>query len=261
MSVGGYTSALLVMKLGVSTWAAMLAGGVAAAFLALMVGYPFFRLKGIYFALVTIFLSEVIRLVLEQWSSVTGGTMGLTRIPKPNPIVIPGLFNMDFASKTDYYYLILVLALITILILYAIERSRILVTWNSIRESNDLAASVGVNLNNFKVLAFCICCFFPGIVGAFYSQYMTIIAPNAFGFTFSLYVIVYLIVGGAKRFAGPIIGAIILTLLPELARGLKEFQPFIFAVVMMAVIAFMPQGIVGIPQLLTKFVKERRGHA
>ncbi|MFC1862590.1 branched-chain amino acid ABC transporter permease [Thermodesulfobacteriota bacterium] len=261
MLLGAYTSGLLVLKLGVSTWLALVMGGVAATTLALIVGFPLFRLRGIYFAIVTAFLSEVISLTAKQWSNVTGGTMGLTGIPKPDPIVIPRLLEIGFTSTADMYYLILVLVLITILILYAIEHSRIFTTWISIRESNDLAASVGVNLSNYKVLAFCVCCFFPGITGAFYSQYMGIIEPTSFGFTYSIYVIVYFVVGGVDNFIGPIIGALILTLIPEFARGLKQFEPYVFAGAMILIVHFMPQGIAGIPQLLVKIFKERRGHA
>jgi len=261
MCLGGYTSTLLVMKLGVSTWAALVAGGAATTVLALLVGYPFFRLKGIYFALVTAFLGEVITLIAEQWRSVTGGAMGISNIPKPDPIVIPGLMNMDFTSKIDFYYLILVLTLVTLLILYAVEHSRVGVTWASIRASNALAESVGVNIANYKVLAFCIASFFPGMVGAFYSNYIMVIAPSTFGFVFSIYVIVYLVVGGPRKFLGPIIGALILTFVPELARPLKQFQPYIFAGLIMLVVFWLPEGIVGVPQRLRKIVRERAEHA
>jgi branched-chain amino acid transport system permease protein len=86
---------------------------------------------------------------------------------------------------------------------------------------------------------------------------MGIVTPTSFGFTYSIYVIVYLVVGGARKFIGPILGALILTLIPELARELKQFVPYIFAGVMLLIIAFMPQGIAGIPQLLVKIFKER----
>lgn len=261
MSLGAYTAALLVMKLGISSWAAMLIAGLVASLLALIVGYPFFRLKGIYFALVTAFLSEVVGLVARQWDDVTGGTMGLMNIPKPDAIRIPGLVSIDFSAKSDYYYLLLVVLLISLLVFWAIERSRLLVTWNSIRESNELASSVGVNVNGYKVLAFSVCCFFPGMMGAFYAQYMTFVAPTSFGFVFSIYIIVYLVVGGARRFSGPIVGALILTALPELARSLQQYQPYIFAGVMVLIIFLLPKGIVSIPQRVAQAIRERRHDA
>jgi branched-chain amino acid transport system permease protein len=261
MSIGAYTSALLVMKLGLSTWAALGAGAAAAAVLALLVGYPLVRLKGIYFALGSVFLEEIIRLIAQQWTDITGGVVGLTSIPKPDPIVIPGLLNIDFASKVDFYYLALVLVLFTLLILYAIERSSINQTFCSIKQSDSLAESVGVNTAKFKVLAFTIGCFFAGLAGAFYSQFMTVITPSAFGFVYTVYIIVYMVVGGERKFYGPIIGAVILTFLPESVRILKEYQPYVFAGVLMLVIFFLPEGLVSLPQRLKMFIRERRTHA
>ena len=261
MAVGAYTSALLVMKLGLSSWAALPLAGLAAAGLALLVGFPFVRIKGIYFAMVTVFLSEMIILTAEHWRSLTGGSSGIINIPQPDPIAIPRLLNIDFASKVDFYYFILALMLVTLLILYAIEHSRIGLTWLSIQQADFLAESVGVNTARFKVLAFCIGCFFAGIAGSFYSQYISVINPRTFGFFFAIYIVVYVIVGGTGRFSGPIYGAFILTILPEFIRVLKEFQPFIFAGVLMLVIFFLPEGLVGLPQRLVRFYKERLSHA
>lgn len=261
MAVGAYTSALLIMKLGLSSWAALVLAGLAAGAIALLVGYPFVRIKGVYFALVTVFLAEVIRLITEQWRSLTGGSMGIINIPRPDPIVIPGLLNMDFASKVDFYYFMLVLVLLILSILYAIERSRTSLTWFSIAQADFLAESVGVNTARFQVLAFTIGCFFAGITGAFYSQYVAAITPGAFGFFWSIYIVIFMIVGGMGSFSGPIIGALILTFIPESARVLKEFQPYVFAGALMLIIFFLPEGIVSLPQRLRKLVRERFSHA
>jgi branched-chain amino acid transport system permease protein len=261
MSLGAYTSTLLVMKLGLSSWLAFVAAGLAAAVLALLVGYPFIRIKGMYFALVTVFLGEVIRVIIEQWRSLTGGAVGIANIPRPDPIVISGLLNIDFTSKVDFYYFILVLTLIILFILYAIERSRVGLTWQSIQQSSSLAESVGINTARWQVIAFTIGCFFAGITGAFYSQYIRGITPGAFGFFYTIYIVIYMIVGGMKRFSGPIIGAIILTYLPEFARPIKGYQPYVFAAVLMLIILFMPEGIVSLPQRLRKFFNERFRHA
>jgi branched-chain amino acid transport system permease protein len=261
MTLGAYTSALLIMKMGWSTWLALGAATAAAAILALLVGYPFVRLKGIYFALVTVFLAEVIRLIAEQWRTVTGGSLGISNIPPPDPIVIPGLLHVSFVSKVEFYYLILVLVLVTLIILYALEHSRIGVTWFSISESDFLAESIGVNSAKFKVLAFCIGSLFAGLAGGLYSQYNSVITPSAFGFFYAVYTVIYMIVGGARRFSGPIIGAVILTFVPELARVLKGYQPYIFAVVLILIIVFMPEGLVSLPGRFIKIIRERRGHA
>jgi branched-chain amino acid transport system permease protein len=261
MLIGAYTSALLVMKLGLSSWAALGLAGLVGASLALLVGFPFVRLKGIYFAMTTLFLSEILALTAEQWRSLTGGSSGITGIPHPDPVVIPVLLNMDFASQVDFYYLILVLTLASLLILYAIDRSRIGLAWLVIKQDDSLSESVGVNTALLKVLGFTIGCFFAGIAGAFYSQYMGAINPRIFGFIFSIYVVVYMIVGGSRYFSGPILGAFILTLLPEIAAGLKAYQPFVFAGVLMLVIFFFREGLAGLPKRLKKLARQRFGHA
>ena len=255
MAVGAYTSALLVTKLGFSSWGALLIAGLAAAFLALLVGFPFMRIKGIYFSLVTVFLAEVVRLTIEQWRSVTGGTMGLTGIPVPDAIVIPGVLRADFTSKMQFYYLALVLVGFSLSLLYALERSRFSKIFAGIEQADFLADSVGISSARFKVLAFCIGCFFAGLVGGFYSQYMSTITPSTFGFVYSVYVLIYVVVGGRKRFTGPIIGAIIFTFIPEVARPLKEYQPFIFAGLLMLTIFFLREGVVSLPGRVLKLVR------
>ncbi|MBW1700739.1 MAG: branched-chain amino acid ABC transporter permease [Deltaproteobacteria bacterium] len=261
MAVGAYTSALLMMKLGISSWASLPLAGLVAAGLALLVGFPFVRIKGIYFAMVTVFLAEMIMLAAEHWRGLTGGSSGLVNIPQPGPIVIQRLLTIDFDSKVHFYYFILVLMLLTLLFLYAIERSRIALTLLSIQQNESLAESAGINTSRFKVLAFCIGCFFAGIAGGFYCQYINVINPRSFGFFFSIYIVVYMIVGGVKKFSGPIYGAFILSILPELIRALKEFQPFIFAGVLMLVIFFLPEGLVDLRKRFVKFYKMRFNRA
>lgn len=261
MAIGAYTSAIMVMKLGLSTWVLLPVAGLAAAVVALLVGYPFTRLKGIYFVMVTVFLAQIVELILEQWRSMTGGTSGLTSIPRPNAIVIPGLLNIDFSSKAEFYYLILVISLVSLLILYALEHSYIGRNWKSIQQSDSLAESVGINTARYKVLAFTIGCFFAGIAGAFYAHYMAVLTPSGFGFLYAVYTLVYMVAGGMKRFAGPIIGAVVLTILPEWVRVLKVYQPILFAAVLILIIFFLPEGIVSLPERLKKFITERFNRA
>lgn len=261
MAIGAYTSALLVTKLNFSFWISLPLAGLASAILALLVGYSFIRLKGVFFVMVTAFLAQFIILIIEQWRSLTGGSSGIIDIPRPNPIIIPGLLNIDFSSKAEFYYLILVLMLITLFILNNFDRSRIGSTWQSIRQSDSLAESVCINTTKFKVLAFCIGCFFAGITGSFYSSYIGILFPTNFTFVFAIYIVVYATVGGMRQFCGPILGAFVLTIIPELARASAEYQPILYAIVLMLIVAFMPEGLAGLPIRLQKFWEQRRRHA
>jgi branched-chain amino acid transport system permease protein len=252
VSIGAYSSALLVIKLGFSFWAALPLAGLTAMSIAFLVGSPFVRLKGIYFTMVTLFLTEFITLLATEWRGLTGGVQGIISIPKPNAIVIPGLLNLTFASKVDFYYLALAMVGFTLISLYAIESSRIGIAFSSVRQSEALAESIGVNSAGFRVFAFSLGCFFAGIAGAFYSHYFSAIAPGSFGFLLSINVFIYMVVGGLRRFTGPIIGAIILTLIPELARAVKEYEPFVFAAVLLVVIFFLREGLVSLPVLFRK---------
>jgi branched-chain amino acid transport system permease protein len=261
VSIGAYTSTLLVMKLGFSFWMALPLAGLAAMSIAFLVGLPFVRLKGIYFTMVTLFLTEFIRLIAEQWRSLTGGSSGIIAIPRPNALIIPGLLNISFASKVDFYYLALIMVLVTLLILYAIEFSRIGITFLSIQQSDSLAESTGINSSGFRVLAFSIGCFFAGIGGAFYSHYLSAINPNSFGFLLSIYVFIYMVVGGIQRFSGPIIGAIILTFVREFASGVREYEPFVFAGILLLIIFFLRGGVASLPQRISKIYKGRFSHA
>jgi branched-chain amino acid transport system permease protein len=265
MTIGAYTSALLVMKLGCSSWVALLLAGLFAAAIACLVGFPFVKLKGIYFAMVTIFLAAMVTLVAQQWRSLTNGVNGLYNIPHPDPIVIPGILNITFSSKVSSYYLVLVIMLVSLVILYAIEHSRIGLTFRGIQQSDSLAESIGMNTTGLKVLAFSIGCFFFGLTGGFYSQYIMAITPETFSFLFAIYILIYMIVGGSGKFIGPVLGAFILTILPEVLRPLKQFQPFFFAGVLMLIIFLMPEGIVGLPGRLKtiagRLFKERQERA
>jgi branched-chain amino acid transport system permease protein len=252
MTIGAYTSTLLVMKLGLSSWVSMPIAGFSAAIIAYLVGFPFVRLKGIYFSIVTIFFSEMVVLTAQQWRSLTGGSTGIFNIPRPNPILIPGILNLAFSSKVDFYYLALVLMFISLFILYAVENSRVGLTLRGIQQADSLAESVGINTTGFKVLVFSIGSFFPGLTGAFYSQYIMAIGPDSFGFLYTINILVYMTVGGDKMFIGPIVGAFILTILPEVMRPLKAFMPFFYAAVLIAVIFFIPEGIAGLPKRLKR---------
>jgi branched-chain amino acid transport system permease protein len=258
MLLGAYSSALLAMKLGLSFWITLPLGGLLAAVVALIVGYPFLKAKGIYFAILTVMLAEVCRLITWYWTSMTGGSAGLTNIPPPNPISILGITILSFNTKIASYYLILVIIIISLVILYRIERSWLGLMWSAINEADNLAQAVGINIMGHKMLIFCVSSFFMGIAGALYGHYMGTLTPfgtpgSPFGFMASIYALIYVVLGGEARFAGPIIGAVLLTIIPELARGLREYMPLIFGGLLIIVVFFMPEGIVGLSAPLSRW--------
>ena len=138
--------------------------------------------------------------------------------------------------------------IISLLLLYAIEHSRTGFIFRGIEQTDSLTESVGIFTLGYKLLSFSIGCFFAGLTGGFYSQYVSTIHPNTFGFIFTIYTLVYMVVGGSKSFYGPIIGSLALGLIPEILRPLKTYQPFFFAGVLLFVIFFMPEGLVSLPK-------------
>jgi len=256
MAIGAYTSALLVMKLNFSYWVALPLGGIAAALLALLVGYPFVRVKRVYFAMLTLFMGAIIRLTIMEWRGLTGGTSGLLGIPPPNSIVIPGFLNIAFDSKVPYYYLILALVLISLLFLHRIDSSCVGRTLLAIQQGDFVAESVGINVTRFKVFALCVGCFFAGITGSFYAHFIKVLTPDSFGVLQAIYIVVYMVVGGRRRFYGAILGAFILTLLPEFFRVLREYQPFVFIGILLVIIFLLPDGLVSLPEAVKSRIKK-----
>jgi branched-chain amino acid transport system permease protein len=242
MGIGAYTSAILAVKLGASPYIGLLLGGVAAMALAALIAYPMTRVKTVYFAMLTMFLGTVIQLVITQWRSLTGGTDGMINIPR-----LGAFLGVNFTSKLPNLYFALGLMMIILAFLYFLDRSYLGKTFKAIAQDDALAASVGINVAWYKALIFCLSCFIAGLVGGFYSHYMTVITPDSFNFLYSVYILIYMIVGGTKRFGGAIIGAFLLTLIPEMSRFLKEYQPFIFVAVLYLVVFFLPGGLADLP--------------
>ena len=213
MSVGAYTSALLAKNLGVPFELSLLGGAVLAMLTGIVMGYPSLRLRGVYFAMVTVAFVEAIRLIVQIWVSLTRGMSGLSGIPKPS------LLGMILTTKTDQCYLALGLMVLILLILYKLEYSRLGLIWKSIGMADTLALSLGVNVASYKLLAFAVGCFFAGVAGAFYAHFVRFLFPPTFDFLMATNILVYNYVGGRGHFWGPVVGAAFLSWLPEIFRG------------------------------------------
>ena len=254
MGIGGYFSGVLSKELGLTPWLTIPLGGLAAMVVAVLIGYPFTRVRAIYFSMVSLLggiaIVNIIR-VAQKWT----GAAGLAGIPPLSPINIPGLMTITFlGQKVPYYYFALILTLVSLLVLYRIEHSRIGMTWKAIAQSYLVASSVGINEAGSRVLALAIGCFFAGIAGAGYAHYNLVLTPGTFSFLPSIFLVMYMLVGGRDRFSGPIIGTAVLVMVPEIFRGLKVFAPLILGAIMVIVVFLLPQGIAGLfDQIKTKY--------
>src|SRR6266511_2638817 len=253
MSVGAYTSALLA-NLAVPFEVSMLCGALLASVVGLAIGYPSLRLRGVYFAMVTVAFVEVIRLIAQLWVPLTRGMSGLSGIPKPN------LLGVTLASKASQYYLALFLMLLTLLILWKLESSRLGLIWTSIGMADNLAQSLGVNIANHKLLAFMLGCCCAGVAGAFYAHFIRFLFPPEFGFLMATNILVYNYVGGRGHFAGPIVGAAFLSLLSEPFRG-SAYETIFFSIAMLLTILFLPGGLITLPGKLAELRGWKRASA
>ena len=249
MGVGGYASALLAKKLGLSVWLAMPLGGLATAALTFLLAFPLFRMKGFYFLIGSFAAGEAIRRTWNLFRDPFGGPGGLARIPTPE-LELPGVGLIDFGDPRIYYFLTLAVVLVSIVVFYRLEKSRIGLTLHAIHWQDSLAESVGVNIWRYKTLAFCVASFFVGIAGALLGHHITVVNPPQFSLTIMLYVLVWVIVGGTRTIAGPIVGVTVLSIVDESLRELLEYRPLIYGVILILTMRFLPAGLESLPAKL-----------
>ncbi len=241
--VGAYTAGLFPTHLGLSAWWGMLAGGIISMLVALFVGWVCFRLRGPYFALATLAGGEIVRLIAINWESLTEGMVGI-------------LIIQSFKSKLPYYYIVLILAVASILVIDLIMKSKWGYYFVSIREDQDAAESMGINTTLYKNVSLLVSAFFTGMAGAFYMNYMAFIDPEVvFSLHFiSIMAILVGIVGGVATIWGPAVGAFIMVGLQETFRSslfglapkwISQAHALAFGLLVIFVIMYLPNGIVG----------------
>jgi branched-chain amino acid transport system permease protein len=252
-AIGAYTSALLVAKAGVIFWVSFPVAGIASGLFAVIIGFPTLRIRGLFFLLVTLGMNEIVRLTLNNWVGFTGGPSGITDIPGISPI-----FGIAFSSRTEYFYFALGLAAFTFLFLYRLWNSRFGKVCHAIAENEELCQSFGINVMKYKMTIFGICCFFAGLTGAFFAHYYQFISPEEFTVWHSIYPLIYLKMGGVASFAGPVIGATLLTSVTEIFRFMEIYKPIVYGGIMIVFMMIMPEGIVGFPEMLNKFSEKKQ---
>jgi len=240
MFIGAMTTALLTRNAGWPFWIALPLSAVMAGLVSAPVGRLSLRVKGVYFFLVTLAFGQVVSGIFAYFQDPFGGWYGIRDIPPPQPAWLFTTLN-----KVPFYYLGLALVLITCLVIYRVSRSWFgQVLW-SIREGDLLASSIGVDVPGCKLIAFIVSAFFAGLAGGFYAGYFGYISPLVFTFEYSVNVLVYIVVGGFASFWGPIVGAVALTLVPELFRVTGKYQMLAFGLILVVSMLLMPEGITG----------------
>src|SRR5690625_1686738 len=215
LGVGGYTAAILTSTVGLSFWVALPAAGIVTAVVGGLFGIPSLRLKGLYLAIATLAAQVVILFIINRWSSLTGGTSGLS-------LSRPTIGDFSFTTNTSYYYLTIIILILTVIYATNLIRTRTGRAFLAVRDRDMAAQIMGINLFRYKVLAFAISSFFIGIAGALLAHYTMIVSPELYSTHVSIEYLAMILVGGLGSVFGSILGAVFITLLPVVLDSLTD---------------------------------------
>ena len=282
MGVGAYTAGMLALYVGLPFWVTIIAGAVLAAVIGIITGWPFARLKNMYFSMGTMFMGQAIVLLISSWD-LAGGAIGLNRIPSltsgalgdlaealQNAFEGSGAFGFLALSKPQVgYFFILLLAVVAVAVMYRLEYSRVGTTLRALSQSEDVAASIGINPTFYRLLAVGVGCFFAGMMGACQALYLTTLSYYSYAMSTTLWIIMYMMIGGTGNIVGPMLGAVVITLVQNLSSLLTSlsgnatsetfvafsrwvgtnsaYTPFLTSAVLLVVAYLLPGGLHGIP--------------
>jgi branched-chain amino acid transport system permease protein len=256
-AVGAYSYALLATNFGLSFWACLPLAGILAACWGVMLGFPVLRLRGDYLAIVTLAFGEIIRLVIINWQSLTGGPNGVSGIPRPSFFGIPltpgddGLaarLGIEFSPThriVFLFYLILALALLTNWVTIRLRRLPIGRAWEALREDEVACRALGINITTTKLTAFAIGAMFGGFAGAFFATRQGFISPESFTFQESALVLAIVVLGGMGSQLGVVLAALTLIGGFELFRGFDQYRMLVFGMAMVLLMIWRPRGLIG----------------
>ena len=237
--IGAYASAKLVMEAGLPFPLAMLGAGAAAGVFGYLIAKPTLRLSGIYMTMATLGFNMIFFLVLQNWMSFTNGPLGIMDIPPPS------IFGYAIESRVQYYYLIFFLVLLTIISMQRLMTCRFGRALVSIRENELAAEAMGVNTTKYKIQAFVLAAFYAGIAGSYYAHFVTFVSPDSFYIYESFILLAMLAFGGQGNLIGPVFGAAVLTIIPEVFRFLQEYRMLVYGGILIVMMLVRRQGLLG----------------
>jgi branched-chain amino acid transport system permease protein len=237
--IGAYASAKLVMEAGLPFTLAMPCAGAVAGIFGYLIAKPTLRLSGIYMTLATLGFNMICFLILQNWMSFTNGPLGIMDIPPPN------IFGYEIETRVQYYYLIFFLVLLTVVSMHRLMTCRFGRALVSIRENELAAAAMGVHTTRYKIQAFVLAAFFAGIAGSYYAHFVKYISPDSFYIYESFILLAMLAFGGQGNLIGPVVGAAVLIVIPELIRFLQEYRMLVYGGVLIIMMLVRRQGLLG----------------
>jgi branched-chain amino acid transport system permease protein len=237
--IGAYASAKLVMEAGLPFPLAMLGAGAVAGVFGYLIAKPTLRLSGIYMTMATLGFNMIFFLVLQNWMSFTNGPLGIMDIPSPS------IFGYAIESRVQYYYLIYFLVLLTIVSMQRLMTCRFGRALVSIRENELAAEATGVNTTKYKIQAFVLAAFYAGIAGSYYAHFVKFVSPDSFYIYESFILLAMLAFGGQGNLAGPVVGAAVLIIIPEVFRFMQEYRMLVYGGILVVMMLVRRQGLLG----------------
>ena len=255
--IGAYGVAIMT-KAGISFWLALPASAVITAAVGLVVGALALRTRGHYFAIVTLCFGVILWIVAGNWIELTGGHNGIFGIPRPSPINVPLLGTISFNSQTAQFYLALAFLLLTLFFLYRIVHSILGLTFMAIRNNEPLADAVGINTFTTKLLSFVVSNFIAGLAGGIYASIIGAVGPSEASHMVTFNFLIYLILGGIATLSGSVIGAFAIPIIMEFLQFLGDYRMLFFGFLLVVVIIYFPQGLVGGLRALNERIAAKR---
>ncbi len=253
-AIGAYTYALLYKYAGLSFWVCLPIGGISAMMLGILVGLPVLRLRGDYLAIVTLAFGEIIRIILENVSEVTGGPAGISGIPRPSFFGI----EMNLGAAMNYtYFLTLALVIFTIFVVRRLEYSRLGRSWIAMREDEVASQAMGIDIARAKLSSFALGALWAGLAGVFFSAKTTFVNPASFTLWESVIILCVVVLGGIGSIKGVIVGAMVIILLPEYLRAFSEYRMLVFGMALVLMMIFRPGGFIPAKRKFYRFERTK----
>lgn len=235
--IGAYTTAILTTQLQWSPWLALPTAVLLTALVAFLVALPMLKLTGYYLGMGTLGFGMIIYILIRQWSTVTGGDSGLVGIP------LLALGPLSLASGQAYFYLVWSVVLVSFLICERLVDSRVGRALRAIHDGEQVAAAMGIDTSRLKTGVFVLSAVFAALAGFLYAHLVSFISPNSFDFLVSIRLVTMVVIGGMASIWGSLLGATLLTILPEWLHVFSDFEMIVYGLILMTIMIFLPQGL------------------
>ena len=236
--IGAYTTAILTAKYGLNPWMALPCAILLAMLVAFVVGLPTLKLTGYYLGMGTLGFGMIVHILIREWSSVTGGASGFIGIPP----LQAGAISFTYSAR-NYFFLVWLTVLVSFVVCKRLIESRMGRALRAIHDSENAARAVGVNTRNMKLEIFVFSAALSALAGFYYAHMVSFISPGSFNFIFSIKIVTMVVIGGMASVWGAVLGAFLLTMLPEWLHSFSDFEMVVYGLILMVVMIITPEGL------------------